>query len=134
MPASAATSASAAIVNCQFALLMSRRHATSSISPVPIGNAAARHEFAISSAGVVMKASSCANSTAGPITSKRNASGAAIATTSRNARTPGDAMPTSAVMRMCSPRRNATTAPSIASHRNRMDASSSDQTSGVCIT
>ena len=37
---------------------------------------------------------------------------------------------TSAVMRMCSPRRNATTAPSIASHRNRIEASSSDQISG----
>ena len=35
-----------------------------------------------------------------------------------------------AVMRMCSPRRNATTAPSMASHRNRIEASSSDQTRG----
>ena len=34
-------------------------------------------------------------------------------------------------MRMCSPRRNATTAPSIASQRNRMEASSSDQISGA---
>ena len=33
-------------------------------------------------------------------------------------------------MRMCSPRRNATTAPSMASQRNRIEASSSDQTSG----
>ena len=33
-------------------------------------------------------------------------------------------------MRMCSPRWNATTAPSMASHRNRIEANSSDQTIG----
>ena len=101
---------------------------------MPTGIAAARHEFAISSAGVVMKASSCANSHGGPITSTRNASGAAIATHVEERAHAGDAMPTNAVMRMCSPRRSAITAPSIASHRNRIDASSSDQTSGVCRT
>ena len=40
------------------------------------------------------------------------------------------ALLTSAVMRMCSTRRSATTAPSIASHRNRIEASSSDQMNG----
>ena len=42
----------------------------------------------------------------------------------------GASMPTAAVMRMCSSRRNAMTAPSIASHRNTMAASSSDQVNG----
>ncbi len=35
---------------------------------------------------------------------------------------------------MCCPRCSAITEPSIASHRNRMEASSSDQTSGACST
>ena len=64
----------------------------------------------------------------------RKASAAATATTSRKARTGGDSMPTTAVMRMCSARRNATTAPSIASHRNRIEASSSDQMIGLWKT
>ena len=37
---------------------------------------------------------------------------------------------TSAVIRMCSPRRSASTVPSMASHRNSSEASSSDQISG----
>ena len=57
---------------------------------------------------------------------------AAIATRSRNARPRGSSLPTIAVMRMCSPRWNAMIDPSIASQRNRIDASSSDQTSG-CV-
>ena len=44
----------------------------------------------------------------------------------------GFALATTAVIRMCSARRNATAAPSIASHRNRIDASSSDQINGAC--
>ena len=40
-------------------------------------------------------------------------------------------LPTAAVMRICSSRRNAMTAPSIASHRNSVEASSSDQTIGA---
>jgi hypothetical protein len=35
---------------------------------------------------------------------------------------------------MCSSRRNAIAAPSIASHRNRIEASSSDQISGLVKT
>ena len=42
------------------------------------------------------------------------------------------ALATIAVIRMCSARRNATAAPSMASHRNRIDPSSSDQISGRC--
>ena len=132
MPTSAPTVASAASVSRQLPTRASRTTATSSISAEPTGNAAARHEFDNSSAGVVMNDSSCAKLIAGPITIARNAIGAAIAITSRKARTPGDAMPTSAVIRICSPRRNAITAPSMASHRNSMDASSSDHTSGAC--
>ncbi|MEY9398894.1 hypothetical protein ABIF79_005269 [Bradyrhizobium japonicum] len=37
-------------------------------------------------------------------------------------------------MRMCSPRRSAITAPSIESQRNRIEASSSDQISGLWKT
>ena len=61
----------------------------------------------------------------------RKASAAQVPTRSRNARVDGLALATAAVMRMCSPRRNATPAPSIASHRNRIEASSSDQISGL---
>ena len=53
-----------------------------------------------------------------------------MATVSRKARRAGAALATSAVMRMCSPRRNATTAPKLASQRNNSDAASSLQTSG----
>src|SRR5574337_283387 len=66
------------------------------------------------------------------MTSSRNTTGAAMATVSRKARMPGEAISTNAVMRMCSPRRRATTAPSIASHRISMEASSSDHTRGAC--
>jgi len=45
--------------------------------------------------------------------------------------TRGDARRTSTESRMCSSRRYATTAPSIASHRNTMVASSSLHTSGL---
>ena len=100
------------------------------ISAAPIGRAAARQTLEISSAGVVMKVSSDANSYAGSTISSRKASAATIASTSRKARVCDDAMPTKAVMRMCSPSRKAMTEPSIASHRNRMEASSSDQMIG----
>ena len=52
------------------------------------------------------------------------------ASDSTHGRTVGDMRPTKVLSRMCSPRRSAITAPSIASHRNRIDASSSDQVSG----
>ena len=44
----------------------------------------------------------------------------------------GSIIPTNAVMRMCSLRRKATTAPRLASQRNSSEASSSDHTSGCC--
>ena len=51
-------------------------------------------------------------------------------TTSSTARTCGGIRLISAVSRMCSLRRIASTAPSTHSHTNRMEASSSPQTSG----
>ena len=55
---------------------------------------------------------------------------ATVAKASRKALGPGASALTTAVMRMCTARRDAITAPSMASHRNRADASSSLQTSG----
>src|SRR4051812_15907445 len=100
------------------------------MKPMPTGSAAARQTFGISSAGVVIKLSSEANSKAGSMTRSRKASAAQMATTSRKARTGGETLPTRAVIRMCSPRWNATTAPSMASQRNSIEANSSDQTIG----
>ena len=126
----AATRAKAPSTSRHLATSASRSTAETIIRPMPTGSAAARHEFGISRAGVVMKLSSDANSNAGSTTMSRNARAATTATTSRNARTGGDTMPRSAVMRMCSPRWKASTDPSMASHRNRIEASSSDQTRG----
>ena len=92
---------------------MRRSSATTSINAMPTGMAAARHPLLISSAGVTMKRSSAAYSTAGASTSAMNATDAAMAMTSSSARVAGAHPLTSAVMRMCSPRRSATTAPSI---------------------
>ena len=61
------------------------------------------------------------------MTKSKNANDAAVAKTSRNNLPSGRIMPMIAVIRMCSARWKATTDPSIASHRNRMPASSSDQ-------
>src|SRR5664280_1308641 len=127
--APSATSASLPVVERSM-----RRIAKLAIRTMPTGSAAARQTFEISSAGVVMARSSAAYCHAGQITSARKARQAAIATASSTARGCGESRPTSAVMRMCSPRRSAVTAPSIASQRKRMDASSSDQTSGRCKT
>jgi hypothetical protein len=66
--------------------------------------------------------------------STRKAIDAAMASASSMARAEGSPFADSAVMRMCSPRRSATTAPSIDSHRNRIEASSSDHTSGAWNT
>lgn len=68
---------------------------------------------------------------AGQATSARKATEAVMAKVSNSARVSGRSRATKAVMRMCSPRRSATTAPSIDSHRNRIEASSSDHTSGA---
>ncbi|MNI57008.1 hypothetical protein D3C73_1120410 [compost metagenome] len=111
-----------------------RSKATTAISAMPTGMAAARQALLSSSAGVVMKCSSCAYSMAGARISTRNASDAASAAVSNCARRAGLTLLTRAVIRMCSPRRKATTAPSIDSHRNRMEASSSDHTSGLWKT
>ncbi len=108
----------------------SRKIEKTSIRPIPTGKAAARHAFDISSAGVVMKRSSAAYSHAGQATIARNASDAQTQIASNSRRRSGACLDTSAAIRMCSPRRSAITAPSIASQMKSMDASSSDQTSG----
>ena len=56
-----------------------------------------------------------------------NSTALASARASSTARTSGRALATSVVIRMCSPRRSATTEPSIASQMNSICASSSDQ-------
>ena len=61
---------------------------------------------------------------------RRKTSTVTVARISMKARSRGAASDTRKPSRMCSLRRNAMTAPSIASHRNRMEASSSDQVSG----
>ena len=66
--------------------------------------------------------------------SSKNASAAPVANVSSNARDGAGSMPTAAVIRICSSRRKAMTAPSIASHKNSIEASSSDHTSGASNT
>ena len=104
--------------------------ANTAINAMPIGSAAARHAFAISRAGVTMSASPRAYSNAGGKTSDRNSSGTTRAAVSAHTRPFVESPATSAVIRMCALFSNATTAPSIASHMNRIDASSSDHVSG----
>ncbi|MDT4834424.1 hypothetical protein FQZ97_680600 [compost metagenome] len=130
-PTTAAAPTSATSIWGRVCVRTRRSRATTDISPMPTGMAAARQALLSSSAGVMMKCSSCAYSTAGARISARKASDAAVAAVSSCARRAGLMLLTSAVMRMCSPRRKATTAPSMDSHRNRMEASSSDQTSGL---
>src|SRR5450830_1529034 len=101
------------------------------INTIPTGSAAARQELWISNAGVVMKYSSHAYSIDGIVKSSKKTKETLRALYCRNERTIGGAIVTKVVIRMCSLRRKATTAPSIASQRNRIDASSSDQTSGL---
>ena len=63
-----------------------------------------------------------------------NTSTTVVARVSMKARRYGGARDTRKPNRMCSTRRSAITAPSMASHRNRMEASSSDQVSGALKT
>ncbi len=101
-----------------------------SIRAKPAGSAAARHELAMPSDGISTNASSLANSHAGSSISDTKASPPTIATTCSTAAVRGRHIPTTAVIRMCSARRSAITAPSMASQMNSMPASSSVQTSG----
>ena len=94
----------------------------------------ARHILLISSAGVVMIASSLAYSQAGQRNITRNANEATIPITSINACFSVESLETTAVIRMCAPRRSATTAPIIDSQRNSVDANSSAHTNGIWNT
>ena len=115
----------------QSAVLKRRSSDISAINASPTGSAAARQAAEMSSAGVVTAASSIVCSMAGHRFSSRKASAATMATVSKKARSLGEAFATSAVMRMCSPRRKATTAPRLTSHRKSSEATSSDHTSGI---
>ena len=64
----------------------------------------------------------------------RNTATATTATASARAWPRRENPATSAVSRMCSPRCSAITLPSIASHRNRIEASSSVQINGAWNT
>ncbi len=68
--------------------------------------------------------------TEGSISPSRQAAVTAAPIASAQARAAGRARLTNTVSRMCSPRRRATTAPSMASQRNIAEASSSDQVIG----
>ena len=98
---------------------------------MPTGNAAARHELDNSSPGIIMNCSSAAYSYAGTRMQPRKTMAASIAIVSSKVRMPGDALLTKVDIRMCSPRRNAMTAPSMASQMNIIWASSSDQINGA---
>ena len=89
------------------------------INAHPRGIATACHILLISSAGMVIMASSCAYSQLGQRNSPRKASDATIPIVSISAWCSFDSLETTAVMRMCAPRRNATTAPSMDSQRRR---------------
>jgi hypothetical protein len=129
-PATTATNTSAMTTSRTRLTCARRIKPTSSIKAAPTGSANARQASLICSAGVRITVSAAAKSYAGHSTSASSAIERTIASVSTSARRCGDRRLTKAVIRICSPRRNASTAPSIDSQRNRMPASSSDQTSG----
>ena len=98
---------------------------------LPTGTAAARKVLGHDRAGVCTTHSSCAYSVIGPIRIASSRQGAATARVSAQACARGLQNDTSAVVRMWAPRRSATAAPRLASHRNRIDASSSAQGIGL---
>ena len=107
-----------------------RSSEVTSISATPTGRAAARTMFDHPKAGVSMNHSSSAYSMACGRSSSRKSAPAPIASVCIAAWVEGERFEISAVSRMCCPRCNAITAPSMASQRNRMEASSSDQMMG----
>ena len=104
------------------------------MNALPTGTAAARTVFGHDSAGVWTTHSSRAYSVIGPIRITSSRHGAAIPSASAQALARGLQRDTSAVVRMCVPRRSATAAPRLASQRNRIDASSSAQGIGLLKT
>ena len=103
---------------------------TRNISAQPTGSADALIRPDQPSAGVSMKPSSCAYSAADGSKRIRNNAATPMARTSARARHAIDMRLASAVSRICWLQESAMTAPSIASHRNTMLASSSVQTIG----
>ena len=107
-----------------------RSRQLASISSTPTGIAPARTMFDSPSAGVSMKYSSAAYSAASGSSTARNTAGTTSASTSAYSAARGERWLTTAVSRMCCMRCSATTEPSMASHRNRIEASSSLHTKG----
>jgi hypothetical protein len=107
-----------------------RSSASTIIRTRPTGIASVRQVIETSSVGVMTMCSSSTWVIEGGriITRKARLAASAIASNWRCAA--GDSLFTKVVMRRFSPRRNASALPSTASQRNRMEASSSDHTSG----
>ena len=98
------------------------------------GMAAARQLDEISSVGVMTIASTLTCSIAAGNSTTTNASIAASANGSASARSVPGSRFTTVFMRRFSLRRMASAAPSMPSHRNSVEASSSDHTRGRCTT
>ena len=135
MPAITRPSTATAETTCRaFDRSASRTSAISIINTAPTPIAATRTESCSSSAGVVISHWFSMYSHDGERTSSTNTITISALTVSTHARHCGRSALTKVVSRMCSPRRSAITAPSMASHRNSTDASSSDQVSGLLKT
>jgi hypothetical protein len=130
----ASTAANAVTASKSFARSMRRATTITSINTAPTPIAATRQPSLISSAGVVMNDCNSTYSRAGGIIARRNAATTVVPKVSSQVRQRGGASDTRKASRMCSARRSAMTEPSMASHRNRADASSSDQVIGELNT
>ena len=104
------------------------------MSPKPTTTAATRSASGISKAGVRMTHCSFMCSMAGHSKVAQNKTVRQATKLSTFRRLGSVSLATNTVRRMCSPCCMATTAPSMASHKNNTEASSSDQVSGVCST
>ena len=113
---------------------MRRAIAITIISSAPMPIAATRSASWISSAGVTIIHWSMPYSYAAGRIRSTNTMTISAPSVSTHARRSGESALTNVVRRMCSPRRSAITAPSIASQRNSTDASSSDHVSGLLKT
>ncbi|MCY1536145.1 hypothetical protein D9M68_715880 [compost metagenome] len=106
--------------------------AVTSISTVPASTAPARQASLTSRVGVSTSTCSMRCSHAGCTSSNRNATTIHMPQASSHARRCGGSLLMKVVSCICALRCKAMMAPSIASHRNRMPASSSVHGSGAC--
>ncbi len=107
-----------------------RASAAISISAAPTGNAAQRQPSGNCNAGVLTGICRFMCSMAGVMISATKVQTVSALTASSQPRHFSGKRVTIAVSRICAPRCKASTAPSMASQLNRIDASSSDQISG----